>query len=228
MIKILRVSDKRNPINFHGITRNDCIKNFIKVFGSQYTIVLADNCNAETIAFLKELGFTDIRESSLGKTESFKNMLNIVCTELDENEIVYMCEDDFIHMPESVGYINEGLALGNYVSLCDSLDKYVIKGPNPFIDDGKEIVKLMLSLSTHWKFPTTINFVCAVPVKILKEDRPIIEKNIKDKVDIYNASFDIIIERNRQFVTCIPGKATECSNLYSPFIDWEKVIKETI
>lgn len=231
MKQLLRVSDKRNPISFIGIDRNTCITNFTKVFGTESTIVVADNCNASTLSFLKDLGFTDIRESSVGKIESFLLAIKIATEEMQDEEIVYLCEDDFLHIRGSKEALENGIKKGltktGYISLYDSLEKYHKESKNPYITNNYEIVKLILTEYCHWKASISSKFVVATKVSTLKEDLDVIKKWIKnDKFDYVEASVELIVNKDREFLIPIPGMSTECCNLASPFIDWKIVAEE--
>jgi len=233
MKQILRVSDARSPITVLNATKEDCILNFIKTFGLTDAVIIADKCEDKTLSFLTTMGFSDVRKTSLGKIGSFKYALEIATHEWNDDEVVYLCEDDFIHRPYAKAILEEGLkyqfASGGYISLYDCLDKYFKQGPNPYINANYEIVKLLVSPSTHWKSTVSSKFVVATKVGTLKDDVESITKHITaNSFDFVEASVDLIITKNREFLIPIPGYATECCNLATPFVNWSALLENTV
>lgn len=226
MRKIVRISDRRAPIDFLGVTKEECMSNFIKVFGANNSTIAADNCKQETLDFLKTLGVEDIRTTNLGKRKSFEFVLEII-KEMDDSEVVYLCDDDFLHLPSAPSMIEEGLKISKYVTLYDCMDKYIQKSPNPYISRSGEITRLLLTPSSYWKFPITTKFSSiAFLAQTLKEDLPIVNKHMTDNgLNYIDCSVELILERSRSFICSLPGHATECNNLASPFVNWLAVVK---
>jgi len=226
MKKIYRISDKGNPFtaNFSFMTLEIAFKNFVDTFNIDELIVIADNCKESTITMLKDNGAEDIRITSLGNSGSMKYSYEICYTEFTDEDIVYFTDDDFLYLPEPEKYIMEGLETADYVSLYDHLDKYINHGQNPFIRNGGEITKVVLTKSTHWKFPNSIGMVVATKVKTLKEDKELLWKyNFSGIISDSFRTTLALIESGRKIITPIPGRATACDLYPSPLIRWKEV-----
>ena len=229
MKKIYRISDKGNPFapNFSFMTLEIAFKNFIDVFGTKDLIVIADNCTDSTVDMLKRNGAKDIRRTYLGNSGSMKYEYEICYEEFDDNDIVYFSDDDFLYLPNPEKYIMEGLTIADYVSLYDHLDKYMTGGQNPFIHEGGEITRVVITSSCHWKFPNSIGLICATRVSTLKEDRDILWKyNFNGPKSCSFKTTLALINSGKKIVTPIPGRATACDLFPSPFIDWYKVAEK--
>jgi len=224
--KIYRISDKGNPFtaNFSFMTLEIAFKNFVDVFDTKGLIVIADNCKDSTINMLKDNGGEDIRITSLGNSGSMKYAYEICFTEFNNEDIVYFSEDDYLFLPEPEKYIMEGLEIADYCSLYDHLDKYINHGQNPFIRNGGEVTKVVLTKSTHWKFPNSICPTFATKVKTLKEDKEIHYKyNFIGKITDSFKTTLALIESGRKIITPIPGRATAADLYPSPLIQWKEV-----
>ena len=82
---------------------------------------------------------------------------------IDDDEIIYFIENDYLHKPNSQEILKEGFDLGaSFVSLYDHPDKYLPpeKGGNPYCQGGAEDTRVYLTNSVHWKITnsTTMTF----------------------------------------------------------------------
>lgn len=226
MEKILRVSDKGNPPrNPIGVTREICIKNFVSVFGTDI-IVIADNCGDKTISFLENLHILDIRRTSLGNSGSLKYAFEICYNEFLYEDKVYLCEGDFLHLPNSEMVLVEGLERVDYATLYDHLDKYQCPSQNPFIKSGMESTKVFLTRSSHWKYTNSTVQTFATRVGTLVEDKDILYKyNFKSNTPQSFATFTDLWGKGRTLACAIPGMSSPCDSFMSPLIDWASIIK---
>ena len=161
---IYRLSDNRFETKTPGINKSDCLNNFVNVFGKDNLTIIADNCKRPDL--IKEFD-CNVEETNLGSAGSFKFALDHAL-QYDDNDIIYLVEDDYIHKPGSKEILLEGLEFAEFVSLYDHSDKYIKNGPNPFIDGG-EYSKVMLSKSTHWRTTNSTTMTFATKVKYLKQ-----------------------------------------------------------
>jgi hypothetical protein len=226
--KIYRLSDKGHKPTFPiGISKEICLKNFICVFGIKDLIVIADNCEQQTIKLLQSLNIKDIRQTSLGNSGSLKFAFEIAYNELSQNDIVYFVEDDFLHIPDADRYLLEGIEIADYVSLYDHLDKYMNPSQNPFVKDGGENCKVLLTRSTHWKTTNSTVQTFATKVRTLIEDRNILYKyNFKSNTPQSFATFLELTKMGRRLITPIQGISTACDSFPSPIVDWEFFMKD--
>jgi len=218
MLKLIyRICDHRNGgTKIPQINKRQCFLNFVEVFGCDNLIVVADNTRQETIDFLSR--FTrHIERTSLGNAPSFVHALNIAVG-FDDDQSVYLVEDDYLHQPKGPQYIAEGLERADYVSLYDHADKYMQKSPNPLVSGGGENTKVILTHSTHWKHTNSTTMTFAAKVKTLKADQEIFRHFCTGKIPLDYFIFRKIAEAGRTLITPIPGRSTHCDEYPSPFI----------
>jgi hypothetical protein len=179
-----RISDKGNPKE--KLARADkfsCLQNVIREFGASNLYVIADNCVSETLAFIREQRLA-YEETSLGNAASFRHMVELILATLDDDEAVYLLEDDYIHLEGAAELLREGLAIGNYVTLYDHPDKYrtVGEGGNPFNFRDLHATRLHVTKNSHWAEvnSTTMTFACRVHT--LREDYPVWRKYTQGRI----------------------------------------------
>ncbi len=223
-----RISDGGNPkVKPDYINNQKCLENFVSVFGKEDLFIVADKVSEKTYEWLKfytdNVIRTDFGKGSLSFGYSIDKAL-----EFDDSEIVYLVEDDFLHLPESKKIILEGFGLGaHYVSLYDHPDKYLNadKGGNPYIEDGGEVTRVLLSESCHWKLTNSTTLTFATTVGVLREDC-----NLWKEVTIKSPhlgsfyGFVQLRERGRTLISSIPGYSTHGETKWmTPLINWRKV-----
>jgi len=223
MIKIYRISDKGNSITLPGITRQICLDNFLTQFNNDKVYIIADNVEDATYDNLSKLDVTLIRQNK-GNSGALKTAFELAMT-FDDDEIVYFCEDDFLHKENPEQYLLEGLSIADYVSLYDHSDKYMTPGPNPYVKHGGEHTIVRLTKSTHWKYTNSTVQTFAAKVKTLKEDKELLYKyNFESSTPDSFKTFISLINNGRTVATCIPGRSTHCVFM-SPLTDWTTYAK---
>jgi len=210
------------------VTRRGLFNNFIDIFGFDNMVVFADNANPEIIEFIKSKGVKDIRLSSIGYVGIWLYVVNSAIMSLKPDNIIYFVEDDYIHTPDAKQYIYEGLKIGDYVTLYDSLDKYIDSdkgGNNPLIKDGGEDTKVVLGDTSHFKRPNSTTSTFACRVKTLQEDLPIILKYCTPQKVYEFMMFRELLTTGKKVLVCpIPGKASHVGLELSPFVDWMSIV----
>lgn len=218
--------DKKKPE--YVCRKLDVFQKFYTLFHKYEIYVVADNVSDETYNFvLQYINKDKIFRTQLSHAEAFMYAVNYSLNNFDMNEIVYFAEDDYLYTEDADKIIIEGLEVGDYSSGYDHPDKYINfneGGDNPFIKNGGEETRVMLTKSRHWKITNSCCMTFAVRLKTLKEDLPIIQKYCSGK---HTLSFPMFIElirvNNRNVVSCIPAVSTHGETKYlSPLIDWEK------
>ncbi len=190
-----RVSDKGNPKEkLPFADKIGCLKNAIAEFGKESMYVIADNCARATVGFLRENGIMH-EETSLGNAGSFVHMLNKIRSERLPDDIVYLLEDDYVHLPGSKEMLIEGLEIADYVTLYDHPDKYRLAGAGGNTLNAKKLrrVRVYLSRTHHWRETdsTTMTFACRV--KTLLEDFPVWDRHCRKKSpDDFHAFMELI------------------------------------
>lgn len=224
-----RISDKgRRDSKPDFITPEKCLNNFCKHFDISNITIIADNCEPTTIEMIyKYVSKEKVYITSLGNSGSFLFTLNMILNDnLDDDTIVYLVEDDYLHYYGSSQILLEGFQYGDYVSLYDHPDKYAYNGfPNPYVHDGGEYTKVFLSNNTHWKYTNSTTMTFACKYKTLREDYKTIIPYCNENIPRDFAMFcELIQQKSRKLVTPLPGRATHGQlPLFSPLIDWSTV-----
>lgn len=225
-----RISDKgRRDSKPDFITPESCLNNFCKHFDKTNITIIADNCEPSTIEMIyKYIPKPSVFITSLGNSGSFVFTLKMAVTydNLDDDTIVYMVEDDYLHYNGSYHILLEGFQYGDYVSLYDHPDKYMYNGvPNPYVHDGGEFTKVFLSENTHWKYTNSTTMTFASKIKTLRQDYDTIIQYCNQNIPLDFLMFcELIQKKSRKLVTPLPGRATHGqSPMFSPLIDWSNV-----
>jgi len=214
--KIYRICDSRNGQTLiDGISKYQCLANFIEIFGNHGLTIVADNVKPETKKLLQSVT-KDVHFTALGNSKSFMYALDMAVQNRDD-DIVYLVEDDYLHLSDAEKVITEGLARADYVSLYDHPDKYMSPGPNPFVRDGGEVTKVILTHSTHWKYTNSTAMTFAARVKTLKQDYEILKQHCEPDIPLDFRMFIMLLQRGRKLLTPIPARSTHCDHLPSPF-----------
>ena len=231
-----RLSDKgENKDRLSNINNKNCLENFLKEFPAEYIEIIADNVRDDTIIWLESYNFKYIHRTSLGNSGSFWFTLKLAM-KLPNDAYVYFVENDYIHRPNSMKVLLEGLQLADYVTLYDHPDKYR-DGINPRIKNGGEISKVLLTNSAHWKLTNSTTMTFASKVEVLNKDSfifkmftvGIIKKGIpffkRFQERRFPADYQIFkfltTIKYRQLISPIPGFATHGEKQYlSPLINW--------
>ena len=228
---IYRISDAGySKVKPEYVNNELCLKNFCNVFFDQiYNIlVIADNCSDDTITMIKKyIDPVNIRKVNVGHGAGTFNLALDMALEYDDETIIYFVENDYLHRQGSPRVIVEGLQLGyGYVSLYDHPDKYINKqnGGNPFIEDGGEVTRVMLTDSCHWKLTNSTTMTFASTVGTLREDESILREFTKGS---YPRDFEMFLalrEKQKGLLTPIPGYSTHGETAWlTPLIDWSKI-----
>ncbi len=201
----------------------------LKIFKKHKLFVFADNVSDLTYYKMKAL-FPDIIRTSLGNAGSFMHLIDFAINHFEENESVYLAEDDYIYKMGAAELIEEGLTIGNYVSGYDHPDKYMNHsegGPNPFIEKGGEVTRLLMTTHTHWKITNSCCLTFATTVKQLKKDYDIFLKHGTGDFamfcDIYKSDPDV------RLISAVPSISTHGESIYlAKFVDWDKEFYNSI
>ena len=227
-IKIFyRLSDHGyNKVKPDYIDNEKCLANFISVFGEDDITIIADNVEDKTYEWLYNLNL-NVERTNLGSgAQSFNYILKKVL-DFNRNYVVYLVEDDYLHLKDARNILLEGIKTGaDYVSLYDHPDKYIDKewGGNPFVEGGGEETRVIKSDSCHWKLTNSTTMTFASTVDVIKRDKEILDKWTSGT---YPEDFKMFLElrdNGRSLVTPLPGYSTHGETQWlSPFTDWSKV-----
>ena len=226
---IYRISDAGySKVKPEYVNNESCLKNFVSIFGNQNLHVIADNCSEDTLKMItKYVHPNSIETVSVGHGAGTFNLALDMALGFDDETIVYFVENDYLHKPGSDKVLVEGMQLGyGYVSLYDHPDKYINKqnGGNPFIEDGGEVTRVMLTNSAHWKLTNSTTMTFASTAGTLREDESILREFTKGS---YPRDFEMFLalrENQKGLLTPIPGYSTHGETAWlTPLIDWSKI-----
>ena len=224
---IYRISDAGyNKVKPDYINNEACLKNARQVFKNADWLVIADNVSEPTKKMIQKYieEDSDVEYVSVGHGAGTFNLALDEALKLNDDEIVYFIENDYLHTPDAQAVLEDGFNLNpSFISLYDHPDKYLdpSKGGNPYCQGGAEDTRVYLSKLSHWKITNSTTMTFAAKVKTLKEVEPILREYTQGS---YPRDFDMFLElrkNNRILITSIPGKSTHGETAWlSPLEDW--------
>lgn len=214
-----RISDKSyEKTKLIGASKEKCLMNFCQAFsriifpeGADTTVapirILADRCDRGTIKLLTESGLP-VTITDLGNAGSFRKALDLAL-EYEPNELVYFCEDDYLHLESAPTLLEEGIKRADYVTLYDHPDKYTR------LYNGGEFSKVIRTESSHWRYTASTCMTFAAKVKTLKEDYDVWCKYTSETHPHDHQIFTDLVKKNRRLAVCIPGAACHTDLTFS-------------
>lgn len=150
-----------------------------------------------------------------------KEMYKIISqTEMDKNDLVYVLENDYLHVD---GWVDKVIDLYqnfnglSYISLYDHKDKYFL----PMYDDL--VSKIFVTDTYHWR---TTPSTCGSYIT----NKNTFDEDYNDHIGVtvpigdHHKWLFLNETKNRFILTPIPGLSTHCMEyLLSPTINWEKI-----
>ncbi len=226
---IYRISDAGySKVKPSYINNENCLKNFVYIFGNRDLEVIADNCSKETLQMItKYVHPNRIQNVSIGHGAGTFNLALDYALTLPDDEIVYFVENDYLHKPGADRILKEGFGLkAALVSLYDHPDKYIGPeyGGNPYCGGGAEDTRVYLTESTHWKITNSTTMTFAAKVSTLKRVEPILRQWTNGTHPNDFQMFLELREHNELLITPIPGYSTHGETAWlTPLIDWSKI-----
>lgn len=228
---IYRISDAGySKVKPDYINNEACLKNFCNVFFDHIhdTYIIADNCCSSTLSMIgKYIDPNNIEKVSIGHGAGTFNIALDKALRLDDKEVVYFVENDYLHKQQSPKIIQEGLSLGaSFVSLYDHPDKYLepSKGGNPYCEGGAEDTRVYLTDSCHWKITNSTTMTFATTVGILKRVEPILRKWTQGSHPDDFKMFLELKDQNELLITPLPGYSTHGETAWlGPLTNWKQL-----
>ena len=225
--KLGELPDRVRPFWYNKTQVFENFKNTLNPDLVNYTIVYDEFYGSIDKTFLaKEKNVEIIKCGS--ECDSFLETLNIIQSQnFDDEQIVYLLEDDYIHRSGWCDIMLEGFNLkSHYLTLYD-FDFFIAKG---------YLCEIFTTPSSHWRaVPATTNtFACRY--KTLLEDLEVHQKHsingVKEEEGFhFSKDYDKFWELQKQeryLISPMPGWSTHCDeNHISPIIDWKKVVNDT-
>ena len=223
--KLQELPDRTRPKWFNKIKVFENFKNTLNSNLVNYTIIYDEYYGSIDNTFLAQEKNVEIINCG-SECDSFLKTLDVIQSRnFDDDQIVYLLEDDYLHRSGWCDIMLEGFSINaSYVTLYDFEE----------FNNQDILCKIFSTDRCHWRsVPASTNtFACRY--KTLLEDLNIHEKYssshaIKEKEGFYfSKDYDKFWElqkHNRYVISPIPGWSTHCdANYLSPIIDWEKII----
>lgn len=233
---IYRFSDKGySKIKLPLVSNENCFTNFCVNFLNKDLsdlVLIRDNCEPSTISkfdgIIKQINLGScpkIIDTNNGNAGSFRFALEYAIKNLDDEEIVYFVEGDYIHDRGANDMLNEGYRLvdvvADYVTLYAHPDKEMEEGIKPEY--------IFRSKSAYWRSCDSTTMTFSSRVKTLKEDKPIFDKWTSGVHPNDHQMFLELRSKERILISPMPGYSTHGeTNWLSPFKNWETILKESI
>lgn len=222
-----RISDgSYKKERFVHATKKGCLDNFLKQFPKDDVVLYADNVTDETYEWLSSYDCELIRTNGGSSAAGFRIVFEDAL-KLNDDEIIYFVEDDYLHLDNSRQILIEGLERTEYVTLYDHVDKYIPanNGGNPFItDDGAEETRVFLTKNRHWKLTNSTTMTFATHVQTLREDMDTWRRHT---AGTYPHDFQCFLElrdKGRTLASPIPSLSTHCEPTWAaPLINWNNI-----
>jgi hypothetical protein len=201
---------------------------FLKTFKNNDIYVFADNTSDELYNYLTEnFNNEKLFKISLGNSRSFMHCLDFAIENFDHNEIIYLAEDDYVYTKKAAQIIEEGLIIADYTTGYDHPDKYMNypeSGPNPFIQNGGETTKVLITNNSHWKITNSTTMTFAASVDTLIQDYDIFKRNcLASGPDDFKLFCDLAQIKNRKLISSIPSVSTHGETLWlAKLVNWEQ------
>ena len=173
--------------------------------------------------FLNNKDVNKISQRGGNDSQSFLNVLNhIIKQDYNDEDIIYLLEDDYLHKPGWVDILIEGFEYigADYYTLYDHPDKYYL----PMYESLQS--KIIATPSAHWRTTPSTTNTYACKFKTLKEHFDIhiqycdlVDKWVKD-----HDKFTHLWNMGSNLISCIPGYSSHVEgNMLSPTIDWSQI-----
>ena len=117
--------------NYLGADKNTCLLNFLKAFrdiifskdildGKQKPAmtIIADRCTDETLKMVNATGLP-VLKTDLGNAGAVHFAIDLAIQECHDGELVYICEDDYLHLSNASQLLREGMLHSDYITLYD-------------------------------------------------------------------------------------------------------------
>jgi hypothetical protein len=205
-----------------GADKATCLENFIVsfqkiIYGNEPPLkncippikIVADNCERKTVGMLSETGLP-LKLTNLGNAGSLIYSIKDAINSYNDDDLIYFCEDDYLHAISSVNLLEEGIEIADYVTLYDHPDKYTSQY------GGGEISKVVRTRSSHWRYTVSTCMTFAAKIKTIKEDLSVWEKYTAGDHPHDHKIFTCLNEtKNRKLAVCLPGAACHTDLTFS-------------
>jgi len=221
-------SQSQNKPRPEWFNREKCFTNLINTVDDRVRVnLIYDNASMSLQDhFISKIehNFNVVEFKGGNDAQSFLNLLNYVHKlDIDDNDIVYFLEDDYLHIQGWVDIMIEGFTYVNsdYLTLYDHKDKYFPQVLS-YLDS-----KVLVTPSIHWRTTPSTTNTYACKFKTLKKHFDIHIKycDLINKWTRDHDKFTELLTQGSTLISCIPGLSTHVETQFlSPIIDWEETL----
>jgi hypothetical protein len=250
-----KVESVHNSLRPFGLNKLETIKvSFYTLYQSlskskfQF-IVIGDDLSQELINFFSQFKNIDIQNEKLGSAAKSLQKQISIALQVPNDHWVYMCEDDYLHAPESFKYITEFIQnkerymetspkKKNYINrIIGDLSKIPLiihppDYPDRYMPPWKRLSYIFLSNYCHWRQISNTTHTILLQSNSIK----LFEKEIKESAirpsdaKLSEKVYGRIFFRNKAIcVSPIKGLSTHMTEgVMTPFVGWDSICSKNI
>ena len=198
MLVVYRISNcSHHKSKVPGAAKKLCLEKALAAFSEADWIIVADNCDTETIEMCRQFKQTII--TSLGNCGAFRKALDIAC---ESSDLVYLAEDDYLYNGNNLtSILTQGLQRADYATFYSHPDKFEKQY------DFGEVTKVIRIGDIYWKHTISTTMTFAAHSNILREDRDIWLKFTEEAIPQDHEAFCALADKSRTLICPIPGLA---------------------
>jgi len=211
--------------------------------------IIGDNLSKELLSFFERFHDVLIDNSSLGSAaKSLQKQIDLAVESNDE-EWVYMCEDDYLHVPYAFKYLSELIQnkdeylytsgkRKNYMNhLIGDLSKVPLiihtpDYPDRYDPSWKRLSFVFLSRYCHWRQISNTTHTFLLECRTIKQFEKYIRQSAEGPSDskLSEKVYGRIFFKNRALcLSPICGLSTHMTEgVMTPFVDWQTIVQENI
>lgn len=214
---------------FPGFSREKCYHNLIHTLNEddvRITFFLDTAKATQDEHFLKRQKRFPVIEINAGtEAASFLAMLDYALQQdIHPRTIVYFLEDDYIHKPDWIKILREGLSIADadYVTLFDHKDKYLSQYQHVQS-------RIFHTQSCHWRTTPSTTNTYAMYFETLQRDAQLHRHFSEGRsITADHEKFCALTHNGAVLLSSIPGWSTHVEPEYaSPCSDWHSVLENT-
>ena len=250
--KIESVHQVKRPYNLNKLqTIKVCFYSLYKsLHNSQYQIkIIGDDLSLELLDFFKNFNDVIVDNDKLGSAaKSLQKQIDIALN-VPDDEWVYMCEDDYLHSPETFKYISELIEnkeqylqtspkKKNYMNrIIGDLSKIPLiihppDYPDRYKPQWKRLSFIFLSKHCHWRQITNTTHTFLLQSSSIKKFEKYIKLSALGPSDakLSENVYGRILFRNKAIcVSPIKGLSSHMTEgVMTPLVDWKSVSEKYI
>ena len=212
-------------------------------------VIIGDDLSFELLDFFKKFNNVIVKNEKLGSsTKSLQKQIDIALS-IPDDEWVYMCEDDYLHLPEAFKYISEFIENKEmYLKTSSKKKNYInrIIGdlsnipliihtpdyPDRYDPPWKRLSFIFLSKHCHWRQISNTTHTILLKSSTIKKFKEHFKASSIGPSDskLSEKIYGRIVFKNKALcVSPIKGLSTHMTEgVMTPLVDWQLLCKEYI